>query len=62
MKVLWRNEGYNTGICLEGLRKTTKDSIRMAGLWVQILTQDLPNTKQDYDVWFKRWRETVTSH
>jgi hypothetical protein len=31
---------------MEGLRKTTKTSVRIAGLWADISTQDLQNMKQ----------------
>jgi hypothetical protein len=33
------------GICLEGLRKTTKTSVRIAGLRAEFWTRDLPITK-----------------
>jgi hypothetical protein len=33
--------------CLERLRKTTKTSVRIAGLRAEILTLDLQDTKQD---------------
>jgi hypothetical protein len=32
----WPNIRYNPGICLEGLRKTTKTSVRIVSLWVEI--------------------------
>jgi hypothetical protein len=35
------------GIRIEGLRKTTKASIRTVDLWAEILIRDLPNTKQE---------------
>jgi hypothetical protein len=43
------------GICLEGLRKATK-SLKLAGLRAKISTEDLPNTKQEWeslirDIW-----------
>jgi hypothetical protein len=43
----WPNIRHYPGIRLEGLRKTTKTSIRMPGLWAEIWTRDLPNTKQE---------------
>jgi hypothetical protein len=41
---------------LQGLRDIMKTSIRIAGLWPEIPTRDLPITKQeceplDHDVW-----------
>jgi hypothetical protein len=30
---------------MDGLRKTAKTSARIAGLWAEILTRDLPNMK-----------------
>jgi hypothetical protein len=36
---------YYLGICLEGLRKTTKLSVGIAGLLAENLTQSLPNTR-----------------
>jgi hypothetical protein len=41
---------YYPGICLEGLRKNTKCSVRIADLRGEILTRDLPNTKQECEV------------
>jgi hypothetical protein len=35
-KWLSPNLRYYPGICLEGMRKTTKKSPRMAGLWAEI--------------------------
>jgi hypothetical protein len=35
-----------SGICLEGLTKTTKNSVMIAGLQAEILTWDVPNTRQ----------------
>jgi len=32
----WPNLRYYPGICLEGLRKTTKNSVRIAGLQAKI--------------------------
>jgi hypothetical protein len=48
---------YNSGICLEGLRQTTKTSVRISGLRAEIWTRDLQNMKQlcsslNHDVWF----------
>jgi hypothetical protein len=34
-------------VCLEVLRKTTKISVRITCLRVEICTRDLPNTKQE---------------
>jgi hypothetical protein len=39
----WPKLRYYPGICLEGLRKTTKTSVRIAGLRVKIWTRDLPS-------------------
>jgi hypothetical protein len=41
----WPNTMYYPGIRLEGLRTTTKTSVRIAGLRTEIWTLDLPNTK-----------------
>jgi hypothetical protein len=41
-KQSWPNLRYYPGICLEGLTKTTKTSVRIAGLQNKIRTQDLP--------------------
>jgi hypothetical protein len=38
---------YYTRICIEGLKKTTKNSVRIAGLQTEIRTQDLLNKKYD---------------
>jgi hypothetical protein len=38
---------YYTGIRLEGLRKTTKTSVRIARLLAEIWTQELPNMEQE---------------
>jgi hypothetical protein len=38
---------YYNCICLEGLKKTMKNSVRIAGFRVEIWTRDLPNTKQE---------------
>jgi hypothetical protein len=51
----WPNLRYYPAICLEGLRKTSKTSIRIAGLQAEVSIWDLLNTKQecyslDYDV------------
>jgi hypothetical protein len=35
------------GIRLEGLKKTTKITVRMIGLRAEISTRDLPDTKQE---------------
>jgi hypothetical protein len=35
-KLLWPNLRYCSGIRLEGLRKATKTSIRIAGLWAEV--------------------------
>jgi hypothetical protein len=35
-KQSWLNLRYYSGICLEGLRKTTKTSVRIAGLHAEI--------------------------
>jgi hypothetical protein len=37
---------YYPSICLKGLRKTTKNSVRIACLWAEIWTWDLLNTKR----------------
>jgi hypothetical protein len=44
----WKKEAvaYYLGMCIEGLRKTTKP-LRIASLRIDIRTRDLPNTKQD---------------
>jgi hypothetical protein len=39
----WLNLRYYPSICLEGLRKTTKTSARIASLWAKFLTWDLQN-------------------
>jgi hypothetical protein len=38
---------YCNIICMEKLRKTTKTSVSIVGLRAEILTWDLPNTKQE---------------
>jgi hypothetical protein len=40
----WPNLRYYPDICLEGLRKTTRN-LRIAGLQAEISTQILPNMK-----------------
>jgi hypothetical protein len=40
------NLRFYPGICLEGLRKTTKASVRIAGLRAEVWAQDLPNRKK----------------
>jgi hypothetical protein len=35
-KRLWPNLMYYSSICMEGLKKTTKPSVRIAGLWTYI--------------------------
>jgi hypothetical protein len=42
----WPNLRYYHVICFEELKKTTKTLVRVDGLRAEILTQDLPNTKQ----------------
>jgi hypothetical protein len=55
---MWK-EAVVVAICLEGLRKTTKTSVKIAGLRDEILTRDLPNTKKnDHDV---RWHVLLVS-
>jgi hypothetical protein len=44
----WPNLRYYRSIFLEGLRKTSKTSVRLAGLRLEIRIQDLPNTKEVY--------------
>jgi hypothetical protein len=39
---------FYPSIYLEGLRKATKLSVRIAGPRAEILTRDLPSTKQEY--------------
>jgi hypothetical protein len=53
----WKESGlilrYYPSSFLEGLRKTTKTSVTIAGLWDKIWTRDLPNTEWkplDHDV------------
>jgi hypothetical protein len=46
-KWLWPNLIYYPSIHLERLKKTTKTLVRVAGLQTEILTWDLPNTKQE---------------
>jgi hypothetical protein len=43
-KKSWPNLRYYPGILQEELRKTTKPSVRIAGLWAEILKRDLPNS------------------
>jgi hypothetical protein len=38
---------YYRSICLEELRKSTKASVWIACLRAEILTRDLPNTKEE---------------
>jgi hypothetical protein len=45
-KQSWPNLRYFPNIFLEGLRKLQKTSVRIAGLWAEILSQDLLNMKQ----------------
>jgi hypothetical protein len=42
---MWK-EAVVVAILLEGLRKTTKTSVKIAGLRDEILTRDLPNAKK----------------
>jgi hypothetical protein len=46
-KQQWPNFKVLPDICLNGLRKTTKTSIRKAGLQAKIWNQDIPNKKQE---------------
>jgi hypothetical protein len=39
---------YYLRIFLEGLRKTTKNSVRIGGFWPEIWAEDFPNTKQEF--------------
>jgi hypothetical protein len=43
----WHNLRYSPGMFLEGMRKTTKTSVRIVGLRADILTRDLTNKKQE---------------
>jgi hypothetical protein len=38
---------YYPGICLEVMRKTTKNSVRITDFLAEILNLDLPNMKQE---------------
>jgi hypothetical protein len=38
---------YYPRIYLDGLKKTRKISVRIAGLWTDIWTRDIQNTKQE---------------
>jgi hypothetical protein len=38
---------YYPDICLEGLRKSTKTSVRISRLPAEILTRNFPNSKQE---------------
>jgi hypothetical protein len=39
---------YYTGICLKGLRKTTKTSVRKYGIWADIRTDHLRNASLEH--------------
>jgi hypothetical protein len=41
------NLRYYLGKFLEELRKTTKTSVKIAGVWAEIWTRDLSNMKQE---------------
>jgi hypothetical protein len=43
----WPNLRYYTSNCLEGLRKIAQASVGIAGLRAEVLSLDLPNTKQE---------------
>jgi hypothetical protein len=43
----WPDLRYCNGICLEGLRKPQNTSVRIPGLRAEILSRDLPSTKQE---------------
>jgi hypothetical protein len=45
-EVSWPNLRNCSDICPEGLRKTTKVSLRVVSLWTKTLTWNLPNTRQ----------------
>jgi hypothetical protein len=39
---------YYSGVCMEGLRKTTKTSIRKCGIWADIRTDNLRNVSLEH--------------
>jgi hypothetical protein len=50
---------YYPGICVERLRKTTEDQVRIAGLCAEILTSDLQHMKQGCETLerYVRWKD-----
>jgi hypothetical protein len=52
---------FYPGIYLEGLRKTTKTSVSVAGLRADIWTHVLPNMKQYHDnnIPYQMWWKSV---
>jgi hypothetical protein len=45
-KQSWPDLRYYPGICLEGLRKSSKTPVRIADFWAKIWILDLPNMKE----------------
>jgi hypothetical protein len=56
---LWPTLRYSPGICLDGPKKTTKPSVKMAHVRVDIWTRDPSNANHSTAMFGDKWRQTV---